>query len=68
MEYDYTPLRVKMAEQNILWKDLRNKLEISTVVTAKIKKNEMVSSNVLLRLCQFFHCQLTDIVLISYKN
>ncbi len=61
----YTPLRELMIENQLKWKDLREKLGIAPTVIAKINKNEYVSLEILERICLHFNCQLSDICTIK---
>ena len=51
-EYDKTQLRMAAG--------------LSTSTFAKLTKNEMVSLDVLVRLCRVFECQLSDICTIDF--
>ncbi len=45
---------------------LRMAAGLSTSTFAKLTKNEMVSLDVLVRLCRVFECQLSDICTIDF--
>lgn len=54
-----------MKEKNITKTQLRTAARMSTSTFAKLTKNEMVSLDVLVRLCQVLECQLSDICTID---
>ena len=55
-----------MKEKNITKTQLRTAAGLSTSTFAKLTKNEMVSLNVLVRLCKVLECQLSDICTIDF--
>ena len=55
-----------MKERNITKTQLRTAAGLSTSTFAKLAKNEIVSLDVLIRLCKVFKCQLSDICMIDY--
>lgn len=55
-----------MKEKNMSKTQLRMAARISTSTFAKLTKNEMVSLDVLVRLCRVLECQLSDICTIDF--
>lgn len=55
-----------MKEKNMTKTHLRIAAGLSTSTFAKLSKNEMVSLDVLVRLCRVFECQLSDICMIDF--
>lgn len=60
--FDYTPLRILMAKNNINWTVLREELALHPTTIAKINRDEYISPQALDKICQYFKCQLNDIV------
>lgn len=57
-----------MKEKNLTKTQLRIATRLSTSTFAKLTKNEMVSLDVLVRLCRLLECQLSDICTIDFKE
>lgn len=58
-----------LIDNNMKKKDLVKKLGIAQSTVAKMSKGEYVSMEVLERICNFFRCQLSDIVeYVTEKN
>lgn len=55
-----------MKEKNLTKTQLRISARLSTSTFAKLTKNEMVSLDVLVRLCEVLECQLSDICIIDF--
>lgn len=55
-----------MKEKNMSKTQLRTVARLSTSTFAKLTKNEMVSLDVLVRLCRVLECQLSDICTIDF--
>ena len=55
-----------MKEKNMTKTQLRMAVGLSTSTFAKLTKNEMVSLDVLVRLCRVLECQLSDICTIDF--
>ena len=55
-----------MKEKNMSKTKLRTAAKLSTSTFAKLTKNEMVSLDVLVRLCRVLECQLSDICTIDF--
>lgn len=57
----YKKLWVLLAEKEISKQRFREMLEISTGTMTKLNKGEEVSMNTLLRICDYFDCNIGDI-------
>ncbi|MDO4650018.1 MAG: helix-turn-helix transcriptional regulator [Eubacteriales bacterium] len=62
---DYSKLWIVMKQRNMTKTGLRLGAKLSTSTFAKLGKNEIVSLDVLVRLCLVLQCQLSDICTIS---
>lgn len=61
MKISYKKLWVLLAEKEISKQRFREMLEISTGTMTKLNKGEEVSMNTLLRICDYFDCNIGDI-------
>lgn len=66
MAVSYNGLWKKLIDKNLQKKDLTNDLNISSTTIAKMGKGEMVSMNVLERICKYLNCDIGDIM--SFKK
>lgn len=57
-----------MKEKNLTKTQLRIAARLSTSTFAKLTRNEMVSLDVLVRLCDVLECQLSDICTIDFEE
>lgn len=64
----YDKLWLMIKQENKSKTELRKAAGLSTSTFAKLTKNEMVSLDVLVRLCKVFKCQISDICTIEYKE
>ncbi len=62
MAFNYRPLWKLLIERGMKKTDLVEKIGISSSTLAKMGKNEVVSMEILERLCNYFNCQLSDLV------
>lgn len=68
-KYDILQKFVVINEKNEMTKtQLRKAAGLSTSTFAKLTKNEVVSLDVLLRVCNVFRCQISDICVIDYRR
>ena len=58
----YKKLWKLLIDRNIKKKDLREATGISSASMAKLGKNENVTTDVLVRICNALHCELSDIM------
>lgn len=54
-------MRIGCWKINIVTSLLMRAAEITSYVATKINKNELVSLEVLMKICQVFHCDIGDI-------
>ena len=62
----YDGLKIKMIKSRIEFKDLANALKFSSHTITKLKRNEPVSFEVISKLCDFFHCNMDELVEMKY--
>ena len=71
MKICYNKLQKLMIDNQMKRQDLMRAAEITSYAATKINKNEPVSLEVLMRICQVFHCDIGDIcevILDEYKK
>lgn len=66
MDCCYNGLWKIMIDKNLQKKDLIDNLNISSATIAKMGKGEMVSMDVLKRICAYLNCNIGDIM--SFEN
>ncbi len=64
----YKKLWKLLIDKNMKKKDLREATGISTSSMAKLSKNENITTDVLLRICDALKCDITDIMEISLAD
>ncbi len=62
MDWSYDKLWKLLIDKHMKKSDLREKTGISTSTLAKIGKNEVVSMDVLAKLCKALQCDIGDII------
>ena len=62
MALSYNKLWKQLIDKNMTKTDLRLKADIGTATLAKLGKNEQVSMDVLLRICNVLKCNISDIM------
>lgn len=62
MKADYTKLWKLLIDKKMTKTELRNRTKISTSTLAKLGKGEMVSTQVLSKICQELDCSISDIM------
>ena len=65
MYINYLPLVDKVRKNKLKWKDIKEATGLSDRVIAKLNNNEVVSMDTLIKLCEYFDCQLSDIVILE---
>lgn len=68
MEISYKKLWKLLIDHDLTKSQLRDKARLGTSTIAKLGKNEYVAMDVLVRICNVFHCQIGDIVEINYPD
>lgn len=61
MKISYKKLWVTLAEKEMSKAEFRDNLELSTGTMTKLNKGEDVSLSTLLRICEYFKCNIGDI-------
>ncbi|SET38099.1 DNA-binding transcriptional regulator, XRE family [[Clostridium] aminophilum] len=61
MEISYKKLWLMLVEKGIQQADFRKDLSIATGTMTKLRRNEEVALSVLLRICDYFDCNIGDI-------
>lgn len=64
----YKKLWKLLIDKDMKRKDLRNATGISTASMAKLSKNENLTTDVLLRICDALKCDISDIMEVSLDN
>lgn len=62
----YDNLWIMMKKNKMTKTQLRNAAGLSTSTFSKLTKNQMVSLDVLVRVCNVFKCQLSDVCYVEY--
>lgn len=62
METSYSKLWKKLIDQKMTKTQLKQAAQMSTSTLAKMGRDEMVSMDVLARICKVLHCDIGDIV------
>ena len=62
MAISYNKLWKQLIDKNMTKTDLWLKADIGTATLAKLGKNEQVSMDVLLRICNVLNCNISDIM------
>lgn len=62
MAFDYNKLWQLLEDKNMQREDLRIEVGMSSATLAKLGKNQIVSMDVLGRICQVLNCDVGDIV------
>lgn len=59
---DYTPLEITMIKKGKTRIDLKEEMGLSSATVAKITKKEWISLKTVAQLCEFFNCEISDVV------
>lgn len=62
MDVNYNKLWKLLIDKNMTRTDLRIKADMSTATLVKMSKNEIVSIDILLRICRVLECNVGDII------
>lgn len=60
--FSYKPLRRLLFEKELSKTEFMAKVNIAPATLSKISKDEYVSLDVLNRICDYFHCNIEDII------
>lgn len=61
MKVSYKKLWVMLAQMEISKQEFREKLQIASGTMIKLNKGQEVSMSVILRICEYFDCNIGDI-------
>ena len=61
MKISYRKLWIKLAEQEMSKQKFREELQIAMGTMTKLNKGQEVSMSVILRICEYFSCDIGDI-------
>ena len=64
----YAPLWKTLIDKGLKKTDLISMANMGSGTLAKLSKNQEISMTVLLKLCTVLNCELTDIMIISWKG
>lgn len=62
MSFTYTPLWKMLIDKNMTKEDMRKELGLSPATVAKMGKGENVSLDVIDRICNYFNCEINEII------
>ena len=65
MTPNYNNLWKLLIEKGMMKTDLRIKAEMSTSTLAKMGKNEVVSMNVIIKICEILDCNVSDVMTVD---
>lgn len=68
MMITYKNLWNVMKQKNLTKTELRKRASLSSSTFAKLSRDEMVSLDVLVRLCVVLECQISDICLVNTQE
>lgn len=61
MRISYKKLWIQLIEKDISPAKLRKEMNIATGTMTKLRKNEEVALSVLIRICEYLDCDISDI-------
>lgn len=67
MSVNYKSLWKLLIDEEMKKSEMAEAVGISTSTLYKLTKDEYVSLDVLVRICSYFHCQLSDICEVKHK-
>ena len=67
MGFNYNKLWKVLIDKNMKKTDLQNAIKVSPTTIARLSKNGNVSMDVLGRICEYFCCDIGDILEYEYK-
>lgn len=68
MAISYNKLWKQLIDKNMTKTDLRLRADIGTATLAKLGKNEQVSIDVLLRICNVLNCDISEIMELTKES
>lgn len=61
MKVSYRKLWIMLAEHDMSKQELREQLQLASGTMTKLNKGQEVSMSVILRICEYFNCNIGDI-------
>ena len=61
MKLSYKPLWINLAAKGIKKTDLSHVLNISSATMAKMSKDQVVSLEVIIKICEALHCNIEEV-------
>ncbi|EFD05411.1 MULTISPECIES: helix-turn-helix domain-containing protein [Peptostreptococcus] len=68
MKLSYKKLWVKLVEQDMKKTELAKKAGVSSASIAKLGKGANITTDVLLKICEYLNCDISDIVEVVPDN
>lgn len=68
MGVNYKRLWIILINREIKKMEFRNGVGISSSTLAKLSKNEYVSMDILVRICNYLECQISDICEVEFEK
>ncbi|WP_288957563.1 helix-turn-helix transcriptional regulator [uncultured Thomasclavelia sp.] len=62
MKVSYNKLWKLLIDKNMNKSDLKHEISIGSTTLSKLSKNELVSMTVMIKICEFFHCNIGDVM------
>ncbi len=62
MSVDYKKLWIRLIEKGISKPDFRRMANLSPATLTKLNKNELVSMEIIVRICKVLECDIADVV------
>ena len=64
----YDKLKHMMIDRRLEWKDLKTIFSFSPHTIIKLKNDQVVQMDVLLKICDYFKCDISDIMQVIYYD
>lgn len=64
----FNKLWKKLIDSNLTKTQFRKEINISSTTLAKLGKNEQVNFEIILKICDYFNCDINDILEISEND
>lgn len=64
----YEKLRIKMVKSRLEWKDMKTIFGFSSHTIVKLKNDKSVNMDVILKICEYFKCDISDIMEVRHYN
>lgn len=61
MKISYKKLWIMLAQREMSKQEFREELQLATGTMTKLNKGQEVSMSVILRICEYFHCNVGDV-------